>query len=127
MKLFQLSLLLTLFLFGNKVMAQNFEGVWKGTSVCQVKNSPCHDENNVYYISKGNGKTYESKGYKIVNGKEDFMSTIVFTYDEKQDVYVSVDKEQDVKWEFKISNNTMKGTLVVKGNLYRIIQLKKES
>ena len=27
-------------------------GVWKGSSICQIKNSPCHDETVVYYISK---------------------------------------------------------------------------
>jgi hypothetical protein len=117
-------MLLTLFLFGNKLIAQTFEGVWKGTSTCQVKNSSCHDENNVYYISKA-GKTWEVKGYKVVDGKEDFMGTIVFAYDEKQDVYVSGNKDTS-KWEFKITNNTMKGTLVSKGVLYRIVELKKE-
>jgi hypothetical protein len=30
-------------------------GTWKGTSICQVKNSPCHDENVVYHISKNKG------------------------------------------------------------------------
>jgi hypothetical protein len=126
MKLLQLSMLLTIFLFCNKVMAQTFEGVWKGTSICQVKNSPCHDENDVYYISKGTGKTYEIKAYKIVEGKEDFMGTIMFAYDEKQDLYVSVNKDP-AKWEFKITGNIMKGSLVVKGNLYRIVELKKEN
>jgi hypothetical protein len=29
-------------------------GTWKGTSICQVKNSPCHDEVVVYRISKNN-------------------------------------------------------------------------
>ena len=128
MKLLQLSIVLTLFMFCNKIMAQTFEGTWKGTSICQVKNSPCHDETNVYYISKDSvGKTYEVKANKIVNGKEDFMGTIVFTYDQKQNMYVSIDKDRDIKWEFKINGNTMKGTLVVKGNLNRLVELKKES
>ena len=127
MKLFQLSMLFTVFVFCNKLNAQTFEGVWKGTSTCQVKNSPCHDENNVYYISKGKGKKYESKGYKIVDGKEDFMGTIVFMYDEKQDVYISDDKDSGSKWEFKVSNNTMRGTFVSKGILYRVVELKKEN
>jgi hypothetical protein len=126
MKYSALILVLFVLLFGKSASAQSFEGVWKGTSKCQVKNSPCHDENNVYYISNA-GKTYEVNGYKIVNGKEDFMGILVFTYDEKQNAYVSVDKEHDVKWEFKITDNTMKGTLVVNGNLHRIVELKKEN
>ena len=127
MRLLQMSTLLTLFLLCNKLMAQTFEGTWKGSSKCQVKNSPCHDENNVYYISKSDVKTWEVKAYKIVDGKEDFMGTIVFAYDEKKDVYVSADKERDVKWEFKITGNEMKGSLVSKGTLYRIVELKKEN
>ena len=127
MKLLQLSMLLTICMFCNKLMAQTFEGVWKGTSICQVKNSSCQDENNVYYISKGAGKTYEVKGYKIIDGKENFMGTIMFAYDEKRDVYISGDKDAGAKWEFKITNNTMKGTLVSKGILYRIVELKKEN
>ena len=30
----------------------SFVGVWKGDSVCQIKESPCHDETSVYYVSK---------------------------------------------------------------------------
>jgi len=37
---------------GKGVPAQSIEGVWKGTSLCQIKDSPCHDETVVYHISK---------------------------------------------------------------------------
>lgn len=127
MKLLQQSLFIAIFLLCNKVKAQTFEGVWKGTSLCQVKNSPCRDENVLYYISKDSTiKTFEVKAYKIVNGKEDFMGTIVFTYDEKRNLYISVDKDRDARWEFKITGNTMKGTLMVKGTLFRLIDVKKD-
>ena len=128
MKFLQLSLVLALFLTGNKLIAQTFEGVWKGTSLCQVKSSPCHDENVVYYISKDSTrKTFLVNANKIVNGKEDFMGTIVFTYDEKQNVYISIDKNADAKWEFKMTGNTIKGTLMLKGTLYRLIDVKKNN
>ena len=128
MKILQLTLVLALSLTGNKLMAQSFEGVWKGTSLCQVKNSPCHDENVVYYVSKdSSGKTFEVNANKIINGKEDFMGTIVFTYDEKQNVYISIDKNADAKWEFIITGNAIKGTLIVKGILYRLIDVKKDN
>ncbi|MEP7375817.1 MAG: hypothetical protein ABI675_20640 [Chitinophagaceae bacterium] len=32
-------------------------GTWKGTSICQKKNSPCHDETVVYHISKKQAST----------------------------------------------------------------------
>jgi len=61
----------------------NIEGIWKGTSLCQVKSSPCHDENVVYHISRAtNGKTYTIQMNKIVNGAEEEMGASDAVYDE---------------------------------------------
>ena len=121
-------LLLFILIFGKTVTAQSFEGIWKGTSLCQIKNSPCHDEVVVYHISKdSNGKSYEVIANKIVDGKEDYMGTIPFTYDSKQKVFVSVDSVRNARWEFKITGSAMKGTLMYKGDLFRIIDVKKEN
>jgi len=121
-------LLLFILILGKTVTAQSFEGIWKGTSLCQIKNSPCHDEVVVYHISKdSNGKSYEVIANKIVDGKEDYMGTIPFTYDGKQKVFVSVDSVRNARWEFKITGSTMKGTLMYKGDLFRIIEVKKEN
>jgi len=121
-------LLLFILIFGKTVTAQSFEGIWKGTSLCQIKNSPCHDEVVVYHISKdSNGKSYEVIANKIVDGKEDYMGTILFTYDGKQKVFVSVDSVRNARWEFKITGSTMKGTLMYKGDLFRMIDVKKEN
>jgi len=92
-------LLLFILILGKTVTAQSFEGIWKGTSLCQIKNSPCHDEVVVYHISKdSNGKSYEVIANKIVDGKEDYMGTIPFTYDSKQKVFVSVDSVRNARW-----------------------------
>lgn len=121
-------LLLFILIFGKAVTAQSFEGTWKGTSLCQVKNSPCHDEIVVYHISKDStGKSYEVIANKIVDGKEEYMGTIPFTYDDKQKVFVSVDSVRNARWEFKITGSAMKGTLMLKGDLYRIVDVKKEN
>ena len=121
-------LLLFILILGKTVTAQSFEGIWKGTSLCQIKNSPCHDEVVVYHISKDStGKSYEVIANKIVDGKEDYMGTILFTYDGKQKVFVSVDSVRNARWEFKITGSTMKGTLMYKGDLFRIIDVKKEN
>ena len=128
MKRQNLIFFLFIFLVGKHVDAQSFEGTWKGTSVCQVKNSPCHDEVVVYRITKkSNGGVYEMIGYKMINGKEDEMGTLIFTYDDQQKTFVSVDSTRNSKWEFKITGNAMKGTLISKGNLYRIVDVKKEN
>ena len=54
MKIRFLSLLLVFASIYNNLGAQvNYDtlliGVWKGSSICQIKNSPCHDETVVYY------------------------------------------------------------------------------
>jgi hypothetical protein len=121
-------LLLFILILGKTVTAQSFEGIWKGTSLCQIKNSPCHDEVVVYHISKDStGRSYEVIANKIVDGKEDYMGTIPFTYDSKQKVFVSIDSVRNARWEFKITGNAMKGTLMYKGDLFRIIDVKKEN
>ena len=121
-------LLLLILLVGKNVTAQSFEGVWKGTSLCQVKNSSCHDEVVVYYISKDStSKSYKMNANKVVNGKEVDMGPLSFTYDDRQKVFVSVDSERSAKWEFKVTGNEMKGTLMDKGKLYRIVDAKKEN
>jgi len=121
-------LLLFILIFGKSVTAQSFEGIWKGTSLCQVKNSPCHDEIVVYHISKDStGRSYEVIANKIVDGKEEYMGTLLFTYNDKQKVFVSVDSVRNARWEFRISGGAMKGTLIYKGDLFRIIDVKKEN
>ena len=128
MKLQRSILLLVILLSVKNVTAQSFEGVWKGTSLCQIKNSPCHDEIVVYHISKNNnGQSYQVQANRIVNGQEQDMGTLVFTYDDKQKVFVSVNSENKARWEFKITGNVMKGTLVYKGDLSRIVDVKKEN
>jgi len=128
MKLQRSILLLFILIYGKTVRAQSFEGIWKGTSLCQIKNSPCHDEIVVYHISKDStGKSYDMIANKIVDGKEAYMGTISFTYDNQQKVFVSVDSARNARWEFRITGNAMKGTLMYKGDLYRVVDVKKEN
>ena len=62
--------------------SDDIAGKWKGSSICQVKNSPCHDENVVYHISKaGNDSTYSIQANKIVNAVEEDMGTLTGVYD----------------------------------------------
>ena len=124
----QTLLLLTLFLlFGKISTAQSLNGNWKGTSVCQIKNSPCHDEIVVYHISKDSeSNSYKVDASKIVDGQENDMGTLKFSFDPKQKILLLVDSVGQVKWEFKVTGNEMHGTLISKGKLYRIVDLKRE-
>ena len=107
--------------------AQSLIGVWKGTSICQVKNSPCHDENVVYHISKNSTpNTYKVNAGKIIDGKENDMGTQNLTFDPRLNILFLIDSVKQIKWEFKLTGKEMHGTLMSKGILFRIINLKKE-
>jgi hypothetical protein len=108
----------------------NIVGTWKGTSLCQVKPSACHDENVVYHISKAaNAKTYSIQASKIVNGAEDDMGTLEASYDATQHTLTVTMKDNQGRtsvWLFKIDGKQMHGTLTMDGKtLYRVIELKK--
>ncbi|MBV9963332.1 MAG: hypothetical protein JO072_13895 [Parafilimonas sp.] len=105
-------------------------GTWKGTSLCQVKQSACHDENVVYHISKKSSNVYSIQASKIINGKEDDMGTFdsVVYNETKQTLSFTMKDNQGRKsvWLFKLDGTQMHGTLTQDGNiLFRIIELKK--
>jgi hypothetical protein len=61
--------------------AMNPVGVWRGTSLCQVRPSACHDETVVYYISRGSSPdSLLLDGRKVVNGKELEMGVLGCRY-----------------------------------------------
>jgi hypothetical protein len=52
-------------------------GVWRGTSLCLVQPSPCHDETVVYRITGAKGSDSVSvDARKIVGGREDEMGVL---------------------------------------------------
>ena len=108
----------------------SIEGTWKGTSLCQVKSSPCHDENAIYHISKAaNGKTFNMQMNKIVNGVEEEMGLSEAVYDETKHTLTTSTKDQRGRtgvWLFKIEGKQMHGTLTIdEKTLYRVIEIKK--
>jgi hypothetical protein len=57
--------------------AANPVGVWRGTSLCQVRPSPCKDENVVYRITRANANDSVSMdARKIVNAQEEEMGVL---------------------------------------------------
>ena len=106
------------------------EGIWKGTSICQQKQSACHDENVVYHISKKSANVYTIQASKIVNGAEDDMGTFdSVVYDETKNTlrFTTKDRQGAIAvWLFIIDGMQMHGTLTVNENtLFRIVELKK--
>ena len=127
MKIKTLLTLTFLLALGKNSIAQSLVGVWKVTSLCQIKNSQCHDENVVYHISKNSsGDSYQIDASKIIDGKEDDMGTLNFSFNAQQKILYLIDSVQQVKWEFKVTGKEMHGTLISRGKLYRIIDLKRE-
>ena len=100
-------------------------GVWKGTSICQIKNSPCHDENVVYRISKGQGiDTFNVSGNRIVNGKEVEMGIIPFRFDKSTNQLTA---SMHGLWTLNLRGKVLEGTLTSNGSLFRIVKLSKEN
>ena len=57
--------------------ASNPVGVWRGTSLCRVRPSPCHDEIVVYRITRVSASDSLSlDARKIVNGQEEEMGVL---------------------------------------------------
>jgi len=100
-------------------------GTWKGTSICQTKNSPCHDEVVVYHISKNkNLDTFYINASKIVNGVKEEMGILPCTYNKETNQLVSTAYKG--VWTFNIEAATLEGTLVFHGDLYRIMKAVKQ-
>jgi hypothetical protein len=98
-------------------------GTWNGTSICQLKNSPCHDETVVYHISKNRGAdTFFINAGKIVNGVEEGMGILPFVYNKKTNQLTSTAYGI---WTFNLEGDKLEGTLLVHGDLYRRIKVYK--
>src|SRR3954447_4001833 len=98
-------------------------GTWNGTSICQIKNSPCHDEIVVYHISKNKGADiFFINANKIVNGVEEGMGILPFVYNKKTNQLTSTAYGI---WTFNLEGDKLEGTLLVHGDLYRRIKIYK--
>lgn len=105
---------------------QVIDGVWKGTSLCQVKPSPCHDETVVYRVKESGPESHRMAAYKIVAGKEDWMGDLV-GYFTGPDTFkaTSEDRQHRVStWTFTITGDHMSGRLTLDdGTLYRLVEV----
>ncbi len=102
-------------------------GQWEGESICTVKDSPCHDEHVIYRVTQ-DAKMPEKlaiAAYKVVNGKELWMGDIDCRFAADASELRCHYKPTD-SWIFKLSGDTMKGTLTIDGNtLYRNVDVKR--
>ena len=85
-------------------------GVWRGTSLCLVRPSACHDEVVVYRIAPT--KTADSvslDAFKIVNGQEDDMGTLT-CYVSAQGALLTCSFRRGV-WQFNVRADSLTGEL----------------
>jgi hypothetical protein len=101
-------------------------GDWTGDSICQVKNSPCHDEKVVYHIVKGSDLDHvRVSADKIVDGRAINMGTGDYTYNRSNSTLLN--ETAGRVWKFTINGNRMEGTLTMPDNtVYRRVTLKKK-
>ena len=95
-------------------------GTWRGTSICTPGHPACHDETVVYRI-RAAGARFEISASKIVQGQEEFMGTV--TCDYTADTRALVCAASYGTWSFTLTGETLTGTLVVRGELYRRVQV----
>jgi hypothetical protein len=90
-------------------------GVWRGTSLCLVRPSPCHDETVVYRITQMNAADSVSiDARKIVRGEEEEMGVLGCRFVARGgDVTCAL--PQGV-WHFVIRNDSLTGELRLRDN-----------
>lgn len=124
---------LTIGLFSACSWGQSFNdssltGTWKGTSICQVKPSPCNDEIAVYHISKGEKpNSFHIIANKIIDGKEEDMAVDDFSYNPADgSLFCYIDKYK-VTVKLRVKGRTIEGELTRDDKVSRIIKLGKIS
>jgi hypothetical protein len=105
-------------------------GRWHGTSLCQVKPSPCHDEEAVYHISRKAGGGYSVAMNKIVAGVEQEMGIMDATFTPATHRLAGVTYDRrgaPGRWTFQLGGDRLSGRLVTNGStLFRLIELRRE-
>ena len=106
--------------------AVNLIGTWKGTSICQVRPSPCNDEVAAYHITKEiKPGIYHMVMNKVVNGKEEDMGVGDYSFSAADKTLTYIDEKRNFIVKLTVKGNAMECTMVVKNVLYRIIKLQK--
>lgn len=103
-------------------------GTWEGTSVCQVRPSPCRDEHALYRISKIAPGRYRIDGFKLVGGRELFMGPVDVRFDPRLNRLDGLAGRggNAAHLSLILRNNHLSGAMTnADGTVYRIIDLTK--
>ena len=104
-------------------------GTWEGTSLCQVKPSPCHDEHVIYRLSLLQPRHYRIDAYKLVLGQKDFMGAINVALNaagSELDGPVMSGGQVRGQLQLVLKGTHMSGRMIqADGTLYRLIEVTK--
>ena len=105
------------------VPAPNTIGVWRGTSLCTVRPSPCNDEIAVYRITRMNASDSVSfDARKVVNGQEEEMGGPIACHLSEKGAQITCTPPYGV-WRFTIRGDSLIGSLILtNGTKYRDIK-----
>jgi hypothetical protein len=107
--------------------ADPVSGTWHGTSLCQVKPSPCHDEQVIYEVRFTRPHRYRIDAYKLVAGQRDFMGAIDVTLDAAGthlDGPVMSHGQARGRLQLTVAGSHMSGRMITSdGTLYRLIEI----
>jgi hypothetical protein len=103
--------------------ASNPVGVWRGTSLCTVRPSPCNDEIAVYRITRLNASDSLSlDARKVVNGQEEDMGGPLGCHSAELGAQLTCTMPNGV-WRFTIRGDSLVGELRLPDNTkYRDIR-----
>jgi hypothetical protein len=103
-----------------------FIGIWKGESLCQVKDSPCNDEKVVYTIARAKESAKVNiRADKIVDGRPVTMGVGDWDYDKEKNTLTLVIPRG--VWKLTINGNKIAGILTLSDKtIYRRMWLKKD-
>ena len=112
--------------------ADPLEGVWRGTSICQIRSSPCKDEQVVYHIARSaSARGYRINMNKLVAGAEEEMGALDARFDPALATLQAetLDRQgRTGRWVFKLTRGHLSGRLLVSGGtLYRLIEVSRQS
>lgn len=107
--------------------ADPFVGEWRGTSICQVHPSPCHDEQAVYRIVR-QGHGYQVHFAKLISGRPEEFGVVPGAIDphHRQLVVIGHGRGGDFTWHLAVKGDTLTGTLTrPDGTVYRKAALRR--
>jgi hypothetical protein len=98
-------------------------GVWRGTSLCTVRPSPCNDEAVVYYFSGTDSEHIAAAASKIIDGKEQDMGRLECRLAAPRELVCPIERGT---FRYAVDGARMHGRLdLLDGTRFRVIEVER--